>query len=81
MMARTFLPPGFRFHPADVGLVMYHLKRKVIGKNVTFEVISELNIYKYSPWDLPGINFFWSVLVAGMSSSKTYRSSQDERAQ
>ncbi|XP_058227936.1 NAC domain-containing protein 82-like [Rhododendron vialii] len=53
MMTRTSLPPGFRFHPTDVELVMFHLKRKVTGKKVTFEVISELNIYKYSPWDLP----------------------------
>ncbi|KAH7852293.1 hypothetical protein Vadar_022870 [Vaccinium darrowii] len=53
MMARTSLPPGFRFHPTDVELVMYHLKRKVTGKNFPFEVISELNICNYSPWDLP----------------------------
>lgn len=50
-MARTALPPGFRFHPTDVELVMYYLKRKVTGKKV--EAIAELNLYKFSPWDLP----------------------------
>ncbi|XP_027078451.1 NAC domain-containing protein 82-like [Coffea arabica] len=52
-MVRTSLPPGFRFHPTDVELVMYYLKRKVMGKKIPFEAISELNIYKFSPWDLP----------------------------
>ena len=56
-MVRTSLPPGFRFHPTDVELVMYYLKRKVMGKKIPFEAISELNIYKFSPWDLPGTYF------------------------
>ncbi|XP_060210610.1 NAC domain-containing protein 82-like isoform X2 [Lycium barbarum] len=47
------LPPGFRFHPTDVELTMYYLKRKIMGKKIPFEAISELNIYKFSPWDLP----------------------------
>ncbi|KAM7517905.1 hypothetical protein LguiB_016867 [Lonicera macranthoides] len=51
-MARASLPPGFRFHPTDVELVMYYLKRKIMGKKLQFEAISELNIYKYCPWDL-----------------------------
>lgn len=50
-MAR--LPPGFRFHPTDVELIMYYLKRKIMGKKFLFEVITELNIYQFSPWDLP----------------------------
>lgn len=56
-MARTSLPPGFRFHPTDVELVMYYLKRKALGKKFHFEAIAELNIYKFGPWDLPGISF------------------------
>lgn len=47
------LPPGFRFHPTDVELVMYYLKRKVIGKKLHLEVISEINIHNFAPWDLP----------------------------
>lgn len=56
-MAETKLIPGFRFHPTDVELVMYFLKRKIIGRKFPFDVIAELDIYKYAPWDLPGMNW------------------------
>ena len=45
--------PGYRFHPTDVELVQYFLKRKVMGKRFPCDVIAELDIYKYPPWDLP----------------------------
>ncbi|XXG39372.1 hypothetical protein AAC387_Pa01g0347 [Persea americana] len=51
-MARATLPPGVRFHPTDVELLLYYLKRKVLGKPLPFDVISEIEISKYSPWDL-----------------------------
>ncbi|XP_002517259.2 NAC domain-containing protein 82 [Ricinus communis] len=47
------LSPGFRFHPTDVELVKYYLKRKVLGKRFHMEAIAEVDIYKYAPWDLP----------------------------
>ncbi|XP_077249808.1 NAC domain-containing protein 72-like isoform X2 [Tasmannia lanceolata] len=52
-MARGSLPPGFRFHPTDEELVRYYLKRKVMGKSLCFEAITELDLYKFAPWDLP----------------------------
>ncbi|XP_048128396.1 NAC domain-containing protein 82-like [Rhodamnia argentea] len=52
-MARTSLPPGFRFHPTDVELVEYYLKRKVLGKKFRVDAIAEVDIYKFAPWDLP----------------------------
>lgn len=52
-MAKTSLPPGFRFHPTDVELIKYYLKRKVMGRKLQFEAIAEVDIYKYAPWDLP----------------------------
>ncbi|MQM08518.1 hypothetical protein Taro_041378 [Colocasia esculenta] len=52
-MARTSLPPGFRFHPTDVELTLYYLKRKIMGKPFRFEAISEIELYKFAPWDLP----------------------------
>lgn len=52
-MESTRLAPGFRFHPTDVELIMYYLKRKVLGKKLCIQAISELNIYKFDPWDLP----------------------------
>ncbi|XWS41345.1 hypothetical protein CRYUN_Cryun17cG0073300 [Craigia yunnanensis] len=51
-MGKNSLAPGFRFHPTDVELVMYYLKRKVLGKNLSFEAIAEVDIYKHAPWDL-----------------------------
>ncbi|PON82014.1 NAC domain containing protein [Trema orientale] len=50
---KALLAPGFRFHPTDVELVKYYLKRKVLGKKFQFDAIAEIDIYKYSPWDLP----------------------------
>ncbi|XP_076911066.1 NAC domain-containing protein 78-like isoform X3 [Bidens hawaiensis] len=47
------LMPGFRFHPTDVELVMYYLKRKILGKKFTFNAVSDVNIYEFCPWDLP----------------------------
>ncbi|KAH8507563.1 hypothetical protein H0E87_009928 [Populus deltoides] len=54
MGKKSSLPPGFRFHPTDVELVKYYLKRKVLGKKLHFQAIAEVEIYKYAPWDLPG---------------------------
>lgn len=48
------LPLGFGFHPTDVELISYYLKRKNLGLKVDDEVIPELDIYKHEPWDLPG---------------------------
>ncbi|CAH1448754.1 unnamed protein product [Lactuca virosa] len=47
------LCPGFRFKPTDVELVMYYLKKKLLGKKLHPEVIAEINIYDFFPWDLP----------------------------
>ncbi|XP_023518085.1 NAC domain-containing protein 82-like [Cucurbita pepo subsp. pepo] len=52
-MKRSSQPPGFRFQPTHVELVMFYLKRKVMQKKLPRGVISELDIYKYAPWDLP----------------------------
>lgn len=49
----TQLAPGFRFHPTDEELVSYYLKRKVTGKPIRVDAISEVDLYKAEPWDLP----------------------------
>lgn len=54
----TSLAPGFRFHPTDQELVSYYLKRKICGKPIRFDAISETDIYKSEPWDLPGFILF-----------------------
>ncbi|KAL7595618.1 NAC domain-containing protein 82 [Lactuca sativa] len=52
-MERSSLIPGFRFHPTDHELVMYYLKRKLLGKRIIVNAVAEVNIYEFSPWDLP----------------------------
>ncbi|CAK8578984.1 unnamed protein product [Lathyrus sativus] len=56
-MAIPKLIPGFRFHPTGVELIKYFLKRKVMGKKFHIDVIAELDIYKYAPWDLPDMSY------------------------
>jgi len=70
-MAQTSLPPGFRFHPTDVEIVSYYLKRKIMGKKLIVDAISEVDLYKFPPWDLPeksslrskDLEWFFFVLV------------------
>lgn len=55
-MGKNTLPPGFRFHPTDVELVMYYLKRKVLGQKLLLNVIAKVDVYKFAPWDLPDMS-------------------------
>lgn len=50
--------PGFRFHPTEEELVEFYLRRKVEGKRFNVELITFLDLYRYDPWELPGINSF-----------------------
>lgn len=45
--------PGFRFHPTDEELLGFYLKRKIQQRPPTIELIGQIDIYKYDPWDLP----------------------------
>lgn len=47
--------PGFRFHPTDQELVGFYLRRKVDKKPLNIDLIKQIDIYKYDPWDLPHI--------------------------
>ncbi|GMI88674.1 NAC domain containing protein 20 [Hibiscus trionum] len=47
------LPPGFRFHPTDEELVAYYLHSKITGLTLDLEIIPEVDLYKFEPWDLP----------------------------
>lgn len=65
-----FMMPGFRFHPTDEELVGFYLKRKVQQRPLTIELIRQLDIYKYDPWDLPsklllllpGVSVKWNIV-------------------
>ncbi|VFQ71432.1 unnamed protein product [Cuscuta campestris] len=50
--------PGFRFSPTDEELISYYLKKKVEegGSSISsssLQLISEVEIWKHEPWDLP----------------------------
>ncbi|KAF5185292.1 Nac domain-containing protein [Thalictrum thalictroides] len=49
------LPPGFRFHPTDEELVMHYLCRKCASLSISVPIIAEIDLYKYDPWQLPGL--------------------------
>nr|UBT01677.1 NAC transcription factor 73 [Litchi chinensis] len=52
-IAASAMFPGFRFSPTDVELISYYLKKKLEGLEKCVEVIPEVEICKYEPWDLP----------------------------
>lgn len=50
------LPPGFRFHPTDEELINCYLKNKISSSpNPLVSIIAEIDLYKFNPWELPGI--------------------------
>ncbi|KAJ4974157.1 hypothetical protein NE237_007331 [Protea cynaroides] len=48
------LPPGFRFHPTDEELITYYLTRKVSDFRFSSRAITDVDLNKCEPWDLPG---------------------------
>ncbi|XP_020227156.1 NAC domain-containing protein 2 [Cajanus cajan] len=55
MASELQLPPGFRFHPTDEELVKDYLCRKCTSQPIAVPIIAEIDLYKYDPWDLPGL--------------------------
>ncbi|KAL6877202.1 hypothetical protein ACP4OV_012873 [Aristida adscensionis] len=47
--------PGFRFHPTEEELIEFYLRRKVEGKRFNVELIADLDLYRYDPWELPAM--------------------------
>jgi len=54
-MVGSFLPPGFRFYPTDEELVGYYLHRRNEGLEIELEIIPLMDLYKFDPWELPGM--------------------------
>ncbi|KAE8672758.1 UDP-glycosyltransferase 85A2-like [Hibiscus syriacus] len=48
------LPPGFRFCPTDEELVVHFLQRKAALLPCHPDVIPDLDLYPYDPWELDG---------------------------
>ncbi|GAB4835524.1 NAC domain-containing protein [Ancistrocladus abbreviatus] len=58
MTSELQLPPGFRFHPTDEELVMHYLCRKCAGQSISVPIIAEVDLYKFDPWQLPGMALY-----------------------
>ncbi|KAI5067488.1 hypothetical protein GOP47_0018016 [Adiantum capillus-veneris] len=52
LAGKYFLPPGFRFHPTDQEIILYYLKRKICGLKMELDIIAEIDLYEFEPWDL-----------------------------
>ncbi|KAK9734596.1 hypothetical protein RND81_04G150600 [Saponaria officinalis] len=52
-IAASTMFPGFRFSPTDEELILYYLKKKLDGFDKCVEVIPQVDICKFEPWDLP----------------------------
>ncbi|GFP80434.1 putative NAC domain-containing protein 94 [Phtheirospermum japonicum] len=64
--------PGFRFHPTEEELVEFYLRRKVEGKRFNVELITFLDLYRYDPWELPGIFIYFPLLIHHISDLQFY---------
>lgn len=55
--------PGFRFHPTDEELVGFYLLRKVQNRLLAraLEIIKQIDIYKFDPWDLPSMHICFLI--------------------
>jgi hypothetical protein len=52
---RQLLPPGFRFHPTDVEVLLQYLRRKALSRPLPAAVIPVVDAAALpDPWDLPG---------------------------
>ncbi|KAI5009024.1 hypothetical protein ZWY2020_010072 [Hordeum vulgare] len=49
------LPPGFRFHPTDEEVVTDYLTHKVLHESFSCQAITDVDLNKNEPWDLPGL--------------------------
>lgn len=63
------LPPGFRFSPSDEELIVHFLQRKASLLPCHPDIIPDLDVYPYDPWDLDGT--YTRVFLFNTSSCKS----------
>lgn len=55
LISNNQYPPGIRFHPSDVELISYYLGRRVKDLPLPPNVVTDIDLYSYDPWDLPSM--------------------------
>ncbi|KAG0498250.1 hypothetical protein HPP92_002941 [Vanilla planifolia] len=59
LLMSSGLPPGFRFHPTDQELISCYLNKKMAAcLPPDWNIIADIDLYKFNPWDLPEKAFF-----------------------
>ncbi|PKA47253.1 NAC transcription factor NAM-B2 [Apostasia shenzhenica] len=59
ILMRSQLPPGFRFHPSDQELINCYLSKKLTSSlPPEWDIIADIDLYKFNPWELPQKAFF-----------------------
>ncbi|KAF6170096.1 hypothetical protein GIB67_025785 [Kingdonia uniflora] len=80
-MADQTLRPGFRFAPTDEELINYYLKPKVLGEEYPLDVIQEIDVTNFEPWDLLGESrecyYFTSLDKKYINGKKTNRTTRN----
>lgn len=66
------LPPGFRFHPTDEELIVYYLCNQATSQPCPASIIPEVDIYKFDPWELPGIHINYIVILLFLFLFQTF---------
>ncbi|KAK9926457.1 hypothetical protein M0R45_023687 [Rubus argutus] len=60
VLSMESLPLGFRFRPTDEELINHYLRLKINGRDSEVQVIPEIDVCKWEPWDLPKLSMIKS---------------------
>ena len=73
------LPPGFRFHPTDEELITCYLINKISDSSFTARAITDVDLNKCEPWELPGFYLSINCHLKTLSfySCRSYRTMQN----
>ncbi|KAL6992979.1 hypothetical protein U1Q18_011093 [Sarracenia purpurea var. burkii] len=75
------LPPGFRFHPTDEELVMHYLCRRCAAQPIAVPIIAEIDLYKFDPWQLPGMALYGEKECSGHVTLPEFTSEKEVQSE